>query len=400
LLAKQELTDHFLKDKMTEQIKLSELLDKIQDTIQTRFDGEAFWVEVQIMNVRKQAQSRRCYLTLEEYDNGNKTAEARGVFWANYYNQIENFEKVTKQIFKDGINIICKVRVRYHKVYGLNLDIMQIDLAHTLGTLELERQQTLERLVKENPKTIQLFDGVYKTFNNRLPIPLVIGKIALITAPNSDGQRDFQQETKQNKHQYSFSVIEFLTTIQGDNAHKLILDQLKLIEKSKDNFDVVAIVRGGGSQTDFKPFDDYELAKCVANFPIPIFTGVGHDRNQSIVDLMAREQKTPTKVASLFVERNFEFENKLIELKTNLFDLVKEQLRNAKEELGNAKRIVKLSSPQAILDRGFAMITINNKIVTDPKTIKENSQIQTLLKNETIHSTVTKKVKSEKRIDI
>ena len=385
---------------MTEQIKLSELLDQIQDTVQTRFEGEAFWVEAQIMNVKKQVQSRRCYLTLEEIENGNKIADARGVFWANYYNQIENFEKITKQIFKDGINIICKVKVRYHKVYGLNLDIIQIDLAHTLGTLELERQQTLERLLKENPQTIQLFDGVFKTLNNRLPIPYIIAKIALITAPNSDGQRDFQHEVKQNKHQYTFAISEFLTTIQGDNAQKLILEQLKLIENSKENFDVVAIVRGGGSQTDFKPFDDYELAKYVANFPIPIFTGIGHDRNQSIVDLMAREQKTPTKVASLFVERNFEFENKLIELKTTLFNLVKEQIKNAKEQLNNAKRIIKLSSPQAILDRGFAIITINNKIVTDPKNIKVNSQIQTLLRNETILSTVTKKTKSEKRIDI
>ena len=385
---------------MTEQIKLSELLDKIQDTIKTKFDGEVFWVKAQIVNVKKQVQSRRCYLTLEEYENGNRTAEAKAVFWANCYSQIENFEKITKQTFKDGINIICKVQVRYHKIYGLNLDIIQIDLAHTVGTLALERQQTLERLVKENPQTIQLFDGVYKTLNNRLPIPLVISKIALVTAPNSDGQRDFQHETKQNKHQYTFSVTEFLTTIQGDNAHKLIVEQLKLIEISKENFDVVAIVRGGGSQTDFKPFDDYALAKCIANFPIPIFTGIGHDRNQSIVDLMAREQKTPTKVASLFVERNFEFENRLIELKTNLFDVVRKQLKDAKEKLNNAKRLVKLSSPQAILDRGFAIITLNSKIITDPKNIKENSQIQILLRNETIDSTVTKKEKSEKRINI
>lgn len=385
---------------MTEQIKLSELLDQIQETIQTRFDGEVYWVHAQITNVKKYESTRRCYLTLEEYENGTKTAEARGVFWANYYSQIENFEKVTKQIFKDGIKIICQVKVRYHKVYGLNLDVMKIDVAHSIGTLELERQKTLERLVKENPKTIQLFDGVYKTFNNRLPIPLVIGKIGLVTAPNSDGQRDFKQETKQNKHKYTFSVSEFLTTIQGDNAHKLILEQLKLIEKSKEKFDVVAIVRGGGSQTDFKPFYDYELAKYVANFPIPVFTGIGHDRNQSIVDLMAREQKTPTKVASLFVDRNFEFENKLIELKTTLFDLAKEQIENAKEELNNAKRIVKLSSPQAILDRGFAIITINNKIVTAPKDIKEKSELRTLLRNETIFSTVTKKTKNEKRTDI
>lgn len=385
---------------MTEQIKLSELLEQIQETIQTRFEGEVYWVHAQIMNVKKYASASRCYLTLEEYENGTKTAEARAVFWANYYNEIESFEKLTRQTFKDGLKIICKVKVRYHKIYGLNLDVMQIDAAHTIGTLELEKQQTLERLLKENPETIKLFDGIYKTFNNSLPLPLIIARIALITAPNSDGQRDFQQETKQNKHQYSFFVREFLTTIQGDNAHKLILEQLKQIEKSKEDFDVVAIVRGGGSQTDFKPFNDYELSNYVANFSIPIFTGIGHDRNQSIVDLMAREQKTPTKVASLFVERNFEFENMLIDFKTRLSGIVKTQLQNAKDDLVHAKRIVKLSSPQAILDRGFAIVTCNNKIVTDPEDIKENSQLQTLLRNETIYSTVTKKTKSEKRTDI
>ncbi len=385
---------------MIDSIKLSELTQQIQDTIQTQFDGEVFWVSARIMNVKKYETNRRCYLTLEEYDNGTKTTEIRAVFWANYYSEIEKFEKAIKQPFKDGTEIICKVKVRYHKIYGLNLDIMQIDLAHTLGTLELERQQTLEKLVKENPKTIQLFDGVYRTFNNRLPLPLIISNIALITAPNSDGQRDFQQEIKRNKHQYTFSVTEFLTTIQGDSAHKLILEQLKLIEKSNEPFDVIAIVRGGGSKTDFKPFDDYELSKYVAKFPIPIYTGIGHDRNQSIVDLMAREQKTPTKVASLFVEHNFDFENTLMDLKTRLTETIADQLENAKEELDNAKRIVKLSSPQAILDRGFAIIMSNNKIVVDPKTITENSQLQTLLKNETIHSTVTKKTKNEKRLDI
>jgi exodeoxyribonuclease VII large subunit len=322
------------------------------------------------------------------------------VFWANYYSEIEKFEKITKQQFKNGIEIICKVKVRFHKVYGLNLDVIQIDLAHTLGTIELERQQTLERLLKENPKTIQLFDGVYRTFNNRLPLPLVIKNIALITAPNSDGQRDFLQEITKNKYGYAFTVKEYLTTIQGEAAHKLILDQLHLIEKSKEDYDVIAIVRGGGSQTDFKPFEDYQLSTCVANFPIPIFTGIGHDRNQSIVDLMAREQKTPTKVASLFVEHNFEFENNLIELKTTFFDLVAEQLQNAKDDLDNAKRMVKLSSPQAILNRGFAIVTSNNKIVIDPTGIKENSEIEILLRDATIYSTVIKKMKNEKGIDL
>ena len=202
-----------------------------------------------------------------------------------------------------------------------------------LGSLELERQQTLERLLKENPKTIKLIDGIYRTFNNCLPLPKVIEKIALITAPNSDGQRDFLQETLKNKHGYSFTIKEFLTTIQGDNAHKLILEQLKLIEIEKQNFDVVAIVRGGGSTTDFRPFDDYELSKFVASFPIPICTGIGHDRNQSIVDLMVREQKTPTKVASLFVDINYEFENKLINLKTAFFELVSRSNKQCQRKL-------------------------------------------------------------------
>ena len=115
---------------------------------------------------------------------------------------------------------------------------------------------------------------------------------------------------------------------------------------------------------------------------------------------MAREQKTPTKVAATFVEQNFTFENNLIELKRNLFELVQEQLDKAKEELNNAKRIVKISSPQAILNRGFAIITSNNKIVVDPKLISTKTDLKIILKNETIYSTVTKKTKNEKGIDI
>jgi len=385
---------------MTDSIKLSTLTQLIQDTIQSRFEGEVFSVSARIMNVKKYESSRRCYLTLEEYEHGTKTTEIRAVFWANAYSEIEKFEKVLRQPFKDGTEITCKVKVRYHKVYGLNLDVLQIDVAQALGTLELERQQTLERLVRENPEHIQLIGGVYRTYNNQLELPLVISRIALITAPNSDGQRDFLQELKLNKHQYQFSVTEFLTTIQGDNAHQLILEQLRLIEQSKEPFDLVAIVRGGGSLGDFKPFDDYELCAFVARCPVPVFTGIGHDRNQSIVDLMAREQKTPTKVAAMIVEHNFDFENVLIDLKTRMTDAVTDQLQRAKERLEQAKRIIRLSSPRDILRRGFAIISHNDKIIVDPSMITVGMEIQTQLKNETIYSTVTKKEKNEKEADL
>jgi exodeoxyribonuclease VII large subunit len=371
-------------------IKLSTLVHQIEDAIDNEFGNEAYWVSAQIANVKKQEMQRRCYLTLEDYEEGIKTAEIRAVLWANFYTQIEQFEKNTGQEFKSGIEIVCKIKVRFHSVYGLNADIIEIDAAHTLGTLELLRQQTLEKLVKENPKTIQLYDGVYRTFNNRLPLPLVINRIALITAPNSDGKRDFVQELTANRHAYSYIISPFLTTIQGDTAHVLILEQLHAIEREYENYDAVAIVRGGGSSSDFKPFENYELALTVAHFPLPIISGIGHDRNQSIVDMMAREQKTPTKAAAFFVDYNFEFENRLLNLKSSIYTAIKDQLQNANTQISHAKRFIKMVSPQTILDRGFAIISLNNKIITDPTLITEQSEIETQLGDAIITSTVTK----------
>ncbi len=379
---------------MPQAIKLSELAYEIQETMEARFEGETFWVTAEISDVKKYTSTRRCYLKLVEREGNNTNTELRAVFWANYYTEIEQFERKTKQVFADGIEITCEVKVRFHPKYGLNLDVVKIDVAYTLGTIELERQKTLEKLVAENPKHIKLVEGNYITYNNKLPLPIVIQRIALITAPNSDGQRDFKQELEKNKHGYAFSVTEFLTQIQGDTAHQLIGEQLQLIYNSKENFDMVAIVRGGGSQTDFKPFEDYILAKTVATFPIPIYTGIGHDRNTSIVDMMAREHKTPTKVASKIIEHNFEFENSIIELKERLSQQVDLLIDNAKENIQSMKRLVKLASPANMMKKGFAIITQNNQIIIDPKNIQPNTEIDILLQDEIIYTNVTKKEKN------
>ena len=185
---------------MSRKIKLSELVDEIQDTLQLRFEGETFWITTQIIDVKKQEGVRRCYLKFIEKENNLVTTELRGVFWSNSYDQIEDFEKFTKQQFSDGIEITCKVQVKFHPKFGLSLEALEIDFAYTIGTIDLERQQTLDRLLKENPTTVRLLDGVYRTFNNTLALPTVIQRIALLTAPNSDGQRDFVQEVGKNKH--------------------------------------------------------------------------------------------------------------------------------------------------------------------------------------------------------
>jgi exodeoxyribonuclease VII large subunit len=252
---------------MAKRLRLSELVNEIDDAIQNRFAGETFWITAEITDVKKQTDKRWCFLKFIEKEGHLITAEIKGVFWANTFHNVEKFEKLSGQIFASGLEITCNVRVRFHKRYGIDLEVLEIDYTYSLGKLELEKQQTLDRLVKENPKIIRLVDGQYITSNKLIELPIVLQKIALLTAPNSDGQRDFKQEIENNQYGYAFSISEFLTQIQGDNSSKLIIQKLKLIEAEKENFDIVAIVRGGGSQTDFKPFDDYELSKYVASFP-------------------------------------------------------------------------------------------------------------------------------------
>jgi exodeoxyribonuclease VII large subunit len=385
---------------MLNAITLSELTQEIQNTFDERFAGQSFWISAEISDVKKQSVSKRCYLKLIERSGSTTLAELKAVFWSNSYDQIEAFEKSTKQEFVNGLKIICLVKVRFHQIYGLNADLLQIDIAHSLGTIELERQATLDKLLKENPNEIQQIGEYYRTLSNSLPLPIVVQRIALITAVNSDGQRDFLKEISENKFGYQLEVREYLCTIQGDTAHELIIQQLNEIEKEKDHFDVVAIVRGGGSQTDFEPFEKYDLAKKVALFPLPIFTGIGHDRNISIVDLMARPYKTPTKVAAQLIEYNFEFENLMLRLKERFDQEAIQLMHSAKEELSKVKRLVKMASPSSTLKRGFAIISKNKKIVVHPSQISLGDTVDIELMNEILTSQILKKEIHEKGNDL
>lgn len=381
---------------MAKRLRLSELVNEIENAIQNRFAGESFWITAEITDVKPQDPSRNYrFIKFIEKSGATTLASIDAVFWARSLNQIEKFEKITNTTFRNGLELTCKVVVTFNNRYGLKLEVVEIDCTYALGQIELERQQTIEKLLKDNPKTIKRIDEQFFTFNKSLELPIVIQRVAFITAPNSDGQRDFNQELKVNKHKYAFSVSEFLTQIQGDTSSKLIIQKLKLIEAEKENYDIVVIARGGGSQTDLQPFDDYELSKYVATFPIPIYTGIGHDRNTSIVDLMARQHKTPTKVASSIIDHNFNFESEILDFKERFFDTAESMLEEAKDNLQQIKRTVKAYSPSTILNKGYAIITCNEQIIINPKDIKPKTEIKTILKNEIIHSNVTKKSKNE-----
>jgi len=441
---------------MTRRLQLSELVALVQETIEDRFYNDSFWITAEITDVKKYDSKRWCFLKFIEKQGTQIATEMQGVFWANGYQQIIQFEKTTRQLFKDGIEISCRVQVKFHPRYGLKLEVLEIDTSFALGKIEMERQQTLDRLLKENPTTIRLIDDEYVTFNKQLKLPAVVQRIALITAPNSDGQRDFKQELSGNVYGYHFKITEFLTQLQGDRAAALMLEQLHEIYYRSSDFDAVVIVRGGGSQTDFKSFDNYDLSRQIALFTIPVFTGIGHDRNTSIADLMARQLKTPTKVAAALTDINFRFENeiqvlaekledavdaillekqnqlnrwkekidiilpqkiearklKLADWKIKLDTIVVRQIAQQKikllqteeslqkyssqylvkkrERLNSSVRLLHQLSPQTILNRGFAMITANDKVITDVSLLKTNQQVKTILKTRSFESIITK----------
>jgi exodeoxyribonuclease VII large subunit len=378
---------------MPSQLKLSELIAEIEEAIHYRFTGETFWITAEITDVKKMPDKRWCFLKFVEKNGSTIVAEMKGVFWSNTYTYVDEFEKLTKQIFRNGLEITCEVRVRFHARFGLDIEVLAIDHSYSLGKIILEKEKTLLRLVTENPTIIKLIDGEYFTYNQQLPLPIVMQRIAVITAPNSDGQRDFVQEMTNNQYGYAFAIDMYATTVQGDYAVANMLQELQTILAKKELYDAVAIVRGGGSQLDFAPFENYELAQMIAGFPKPIFTGIGHDSNTSIVDMMARHFKTPTKVAGHIIEHNFYYENDIMLLADKLKNMVEVKLQTAKMQLQQLQQTVKAYSPETILAKGYAMIMKDNKIITNPNDLQINDTFDVILHQQKIKSTVNEKEK-------
>jgi exodeoxyribonuclease VII large subunit len=213
---------------------------------------------------------------------------------------------------------------------------------------------------------------------------------AFITAPNSDGQRDFKEVLLKNSYGFAFAVTEYLTQIQGDQAAAMITGRLEEIALNAADFDVVVIARGGGSDTDFKAFNDFDLARRIATFPVPILTGIGHDRNTSIADLMARQYKTPTEVAKNIVEHQFAVDAYLETLRDRLETAVQRRLDDANRRLELLRVRMDAASPEAILGRGYALLRIGGKFISDPASLTTGDELEIWFHKARIWSTISK----------
>ena len=377
-------------------LQLSELTAIIQNSMEEIFFDESFWVVAEVIDVKKYASKRWCFLKFVEKHRGQIAAEMQAVFWARGYAYIDLFERVTGQKFTDGMEVVCRVAVSFHPKFGLKLEVLEIDASYTLGKVEQDRLLTIERLKTEHSAIVKEIDGSFITYNNQLNVPVGIKKIALITAQNSDGERDFLHELRNNSYQYTFNVNIFYAQVQGNNAAKEINNQLKKIAAKKD-IDIVVIVRGGGSQTDLKAFDDYELAVTIAGFEIPVFTGIGHDRNISIADMMATPYKTPTKVAHAIVENNFNFENRLLKLEAQLSDNISDILFGYETKLANASKILHLKVPLLVQQKLNSINGLKQSLKQVVYKNLETKKQQLFLQKHTLDKEVLNKINSRKQ---
>ena len=310
--------------------------------------------------------------------------------WGSSVIKIRDFEHATGQTFTSNIQVLVKVSVEYHLKYGLKLNFIDIDHSYTVGNLEKQKQETLKKLLAENPEHIQLINGEYVTFNKKVPINPVIQHIALISSANAEGYKDFKKVLAENQYKYIFKIDEYLAQVQGESAAQQMVNRLIEIYESHKPYDAVVIVRGGGTPTDFLHFDSYLLSKAVARFPIPIITGIGHTGNQSIVDLMAFNATiAPTKAAECIIAHNRTFEEKIINFQKSIISKTNELIARHQIFLNNVNSKI-ISKTKDILSENAQYISrINSVIVTGANNflIQQKERLQPLL-NKIIQKTV------------
>jgi exodeoxyribonuclease VII large subunit len=350
-------------------IRLSELTSKITETLKNVFSQQSFWVIADISNYSFQQQKGYHHFDLVEKDpfTNNMVARVQATAWGVGSTRIKEFEAATGQRFQNDINVLVQVSVEYHAIYGLKLTMLNVDPAFSIGQMEQAKQATLKRLLTECADFITKQQGnIYITRNKQLPLPAVIQQIALITSDSSAAIQDFLHTLESNKFHYRFEIDKYFTLVQGQANAQAFYNKLIDVFQSGKKYDVVVIIRGGGAQTDFLIFDQFILGKVVAKFPIPIITGIGHQKDETIVDMMAHSPtKTPTKAAEYIISHNRSFEDNLVAEQKAIIIRAQQSLSTGFQSLNQLNTLVlnrsrnKLTTHKDFLVQ-FAQITINN----------------------------------------
>lgn len=312
----------------TAPLALSSLLTQVRSALHARFP-DSYWVVAEVADLtRPRFVGGHCYLTLTDPapDGLGVQAQARATLWSQRYQQVvPAFEQHTGQALRPGLKLLLRVQVRFHEQYGLSLDVLALDPSYTVGELARQRLLTLQKLnekgLLERQKTLFL--------------PLAPQHIAVISSPTAAGFQDFVQQLEEAP--YDFALTLFPASMQGDEAPVSLRAALDAVRARRGQFQAVVIIRGGGSKTDLLAFDDYGLAAAIGAFPLPVLTGIGHERDEAVADLTAhRALKTPTAVAAFLVERLARLEAAFLSYAERITDVARQHLARQHGRLDQA----------------------------------------------------------------
>lgn len=403
-----------------EHYSLRQLNLMVRDAIEMHLPDE-YWVEAELSECRE--RGGHCYMELVEKEESTHTpiARASAKCWRQTWQILEPyFERVTSQPLRAGLKVLLKVYAQYHEAYGFSWIVTDIDPTYTIGDMARKRQEIIRQLKEE---------GVFD-LQKELQLPLFCQRIAVISAEGAAGYGDFMRQLEDNPYGLHFDITLFPAIMQGEQVEQSIIAALEeiyvqsqqLTANGQKPFDVVCILRGGGATADLSGFDTLALAEHVANFPLPIITGIGHDRDESILDMVSHIRvKTPTAAADLLIDHLQQvllrienaqqrittaisqklstYSNKLTTLQTLIPTLalrilsnshhriemlgsripvaIERRLTSQKHRLENVEIKLQSFDPQTLLSRGYSITTHQGKVIRDPRQLKVGDKIET-----------------------
>ena len=387
---------------------------------------DTYWVQAELSDVRTN-YSGHCYLEFVQKDvnDNNLIAKARGTIWNNIFKILRPyFEQETGQAFTSGIKVLVEVSVEFHELYGFSLTVLNIDPTYTVGDMERKRREILRQLQEE---------GVID-LNKELEVPMLPQRVAVISSATAAGYGDFCNQLANNPRGYAFHTELFPAIMQGERVEESVIAALDAIYGRMEEFDVVVIIRGGGAASDLSGFDTYALAANAAQFPLPIITGIGHERDDTILDQVAHTRvKTPTAAAEFLIAKmdkcaevldemssrlmqgvlnRLLWEHRRMEgLKQRIPSAVYKRIADAKYGLLTAQRDLQLASrqflfvkkhrlellqqrlndalPEKQLARGYSITLKDGKALKDASLLKEGDVLVTVLNQGKVESVIT-----------
>jgi exodeoxyribonuclease VII large subunit len=409
---------------------LLEVTRSVQRTLSERYTS-SFWIKAEMNKLNYYAASGHCYPELVEKRDEKVIAQISSNIWRDDFRRInERFKQLLNEPLKDGIKILFQAKIAFDPVYGLSLRILDIDPAYALGEIERAKKATIDQLQKEG-----IFDA-----NRKQDLPLLPQRVAVISVDSSKGYADFTKVIDGNPWNYTFFHLLFPALLQGERAIESIILQLNQIRKVIHHFDVVAIIRGGGGDVGLSSFNNYRLSKEIANFPIPVITGIGHATNETVVEMVAYKNSiTPTALAEYLLQQFHNFSVPVRNAEKTIIDTSKRMMRETSLvfqntvryfksvtshmisenhhdvhtqsqklfyqanyfvkhtdlELTNMERSIQLMSPRNVLKRGYSITLFKGKSIKSNEFVREGDLLKTVLYT----GSLTSRVKSTDKKD-